>query len=454
MTSNNRARRFATFALAAFVVFALAACATEYPNTTFSRNTEFNRQIDDLWDLMLLLGTIVFIFVEVILVYAIWRYRQREGAPEPKHVHGNTTLEIAWTLIPAIILVVIAIPTVRTIFRTQAKAVPSALQVEVIGHQWWWEFRYPQYGIVTANDLYLPIGKTVNFSLKSADVLHSFWVPQMGGKRDLITNHTNYIWYTPDSVSMTAAWNGFCVEYCGASHANMRFRAFTVSPAEFESWVAHQRGPAAFGSVATAAAGVPATAAPSPPVAALPSQKGQHAPQSPPGTFTTPGEGTVARDSATRDPAMHGKAATPMFSAGFTYPFDKLPAHTVPTTPIPAGLDLAPGLQGDAARGQKTYSSSACIGCHTIAGNPMSIGVTGPNLTHIATRTTIGAGLFPNDAAHMARWIKNARLMKPGNLMPPLGKDQIDPATGKKAMTGTLTDQQIADIVAYLMALK
>jgi cytochrome c oxidase subunit 2 len=452
MNSSNRARRVAAFALTAVVVFALAACATEYPNTTFSRNTEFNRQIDDLWDLMLLLGTIVFILVEAILIYAIWRYRHREGAPEPKHVHGNTTLEIAWTLIPAIILVVIAIPTVRTIFRTQAKAIPSALQVEVIGHQWWWEFRYPQYGIVTANDLYLPVGKTVNFSLKSADVLHSFWVPQMGGKRDVISNHTNYIWFTPDSVAGSNAWNGFCVEYCGDSHANMRFRAFTVSPSDFESWVAHQRGPAAYGTVATPAAGVPATASPSPSVASLPSTKGQEAPQPPPAALPTPGAGTLARDSATH--AGHGAAATPVITAGYTFPNDKLPAHVVPTTPVPAGLDLAPGIVGDPARGMKTYSSSACIGCHTIAGNPMSIGVTGPNLTHIATRSTIGAGLYPNDAAHMARWLKNARLMKPGNLMPPLGKDQIDPATGKKALTGVLTDQQIADIVAYLMALK
>jgi cytochrome c oxidase subunit 2 len=234
----------------------------------------------------------------------------------------------------------------------------------------------------------------------------------------------------------------------------MRFRAFTVSPLEFEGWVAHQRGPAAYGAVATVAAGVPATAAPSPPVASLPTKKGAQAPQSPPATFTTPGAGTIAHDSATHDPAMRGAAATPVITAGYTFPHDKLPAHTIPTTPIPAGLDLAAGLQGDPERGMKTYSSSACIGCHTIAGNPMSIGVTGPNLTHIATRSTIGAGIYPLDEAHLRRWVKNARKMKPGSLMPPLGKDQIDPMTGQKAMTGTLTDQQIADIVAYLMALK
>ncbi len=449
MNSNHRARRVFSVALTAVLMLALAACATEYPNTTFGRNTEFNRQIDDLWDMLLLLGTIVFIIVEAILVYAIWRYRYREGSPEPKHVHGNTTLEIAWTLIPAIILVVIAVPTVKTIFKTQAKAPAGALEVEVIGHQWWWEFRYPQLGVVTANDLYLPIGRTVNFSLKTVDVLHSFWVPQLGGKRDLINNHVNHLWWTPDSVKQAVAWNGFCAEYCGDSHANMRFRSFVVPKADFDSWVAHQKSPAAFGATAPAAGAAPATVATAA-VASIPPVTGQPALA----TSPTPGAATRPNDSAMHDPAMHGGTTTPVVATGYTYPLDKLPAYVVPTTPLPEKLDFPSNLQGDAARGMKTYSSSACIGCHMIAGNPMSIGVVGPNLTHMATRSTIGAGLYPNDAAHMARWIKNAKRMKPGSLMPPLGKDQIDPSTGKKAMTGTLTDQQIADIVAYLMALK
>jgi len=196
------------------------------------------------------------VVVEAILLYTIIKFRRRSDADEPKHVHGNTALEITWTIAPAVILVFIAIPTVRTIFVTQARAVPNALQVEVVGHQWWWEFRYPQYTrqgangrvdtLVTANDLYLPIGRTVNFSLKTKDVLHSFWIPQLGGKRDLITNHTNYLWFTPDSSLTTSVYNGSCNEYCGASHANMRFRTFVVTPTEFEGWVGHQLSPAAF----------------------------------------------------------------------------------------------------------------------------------------------------------------------------------------------------------------
>ena len=402
MTRNHRPRRLARAAALAAVLVALAACATEYPNTTFEHTTDFNTAIDGLWDKLLLWGTVVFVFVEAILVYTIIKFRRREGAPPPRHVHGNTTLEILWTLIPVVILALIAVPTVQTIFRTQSRAPAGALQVDVIGHQWWWEFRYPQYGVVTANELYLPLGRTANFSLRSADVIHSFWIPRLGGKRDLITNHTNYLWFTPDSSLGANAFNGSCNEFCGISHANMRFRAFTVSPAEFERWAAHQKSPAMFGAAAPA----PVTGPPAGP-----------------------------RDAAFVFPAA-------------------VPAYAIPDTPIPGGLAFPAGLVGDPERGRTTYSSSACIGCHVITGNPMSMGMMGPNLTHVGSRFTIGSGLYANDARHLALWIKNARRMKPGSVMPTLGKGEYDPVTKQTMSAGALDDQQIADIVAYLQALK
>ena len=135
------------------------------------------------------------------------------------------------------------------------------------------------------------------------------------------------------------------------------------------------------------------------------------------------------------------------------YPADKLPAYAMPNAPVPSNLAWPVGLTGDPARGQQIYSRSACIGCHLIAGNPMSVGVIGPNLTHIGSRLTIAAGLFPNDAPHLARWIKNSRAMKPGVIMPTLGKGEYDPIL-KTVVTTGLTDQEIADIVAYLHALK
>jgi cytochrome c oxidase subunit II len=149
------------------------------------------------------------------------------------------------------------------------------------------------------------------------------------------------------------------------------------------------------------------------------------------------------------------EASLASVTPGYTFPRNQAEFdYAKPGTPVPAGLSFTPGLTGSAARGQQVYSSSACIGCHAIAGNPMSMGVVGPNLTHFGSRATIGAGSFPNTPAYLALWIKNARAMKPGILMPTLGKNEFDPQLKQPVTTGGLDDQQIADIVAYLMALK
>jgi cytochrome c oxidase subunit II len=143
--------------------------------------------------------------------------------------------------------------------------------------------------------------------------------------------------------------------------------------------------------------------------------------------------------------------------AGFVaFPREKMPAHTVPKTPLPAALRYNDALVGDAERGRALISTGAgaCMGCHMINGNPVMMGVVGPNLTHIATRSTIAGGLFPNDTKHLARWLKNARAMKPGIVMPTLGKGETDPVTKAAVPATGLTDEQIADLVAYLQALK
>ncbi len=420
MKGNSRLRQLTSFGFVALTVLALAACAGEYPNTTFEPKSEFARSIDFLWDRMLLLGTIVFVLVELALIYVIFRYRRRPNDnTTPPQTHGNAALEVTWTLIPAIILIFIAIPTVRTIFETQAKVAAGALEIEVIGHQWWWEFKYPEYNIVTANEIYLPVGRTVNFKMTSADVIHSFWIPQLAGKRDVVTNRTNYIWFTPDSTLGPSVWNGFCTEYCGSSHARMKFRVFTVQPEQFESWVTGQQKPAAFGAVAAAPLSV------------------------------SPGADSVPA------PTPIGDGATAQLAAGYTFP-EHLPefAYARPNSAIPRGLTFSKGLTGNAERGMKSYSSTACIGCHVITGNPMSVGVIGPNLTHFGSRSTIGAGSFPNTPAYLALWLKNTRAMKPGSIMPTMGANEYDPILKKTVTTGGLDDQQIADIVAYLMSLK
>jgi cytochrome c oxidase subunit 2 len=429
-------RKAGAAALTVGLALLLAACGQNHPDSVFHQRTDFNRDVDFLFKILIWAGTAVFIFVEGILVWTLVKYRHRPGGPDPEHVHGNTTLEIMWTVIPLFILILIGIPTVKTIFKTQAKARGDALQVEVIGHQWWWEFRYPQYNVVTANELYLPLGRTVNFTLRTQDVIHSFWVPALAGKRDLVSNHTNYLWYTPDSTT-AAAFNGACVEYCGTSHANMRFKTFTVSAADFDSWAAHQ---------AEVAVGTP-TAPPTAPPPVTP-------PSAPTATQANPK--TQAAAPATQV-AQVPAPVTPVAQAGFVaFPREQMPAYTIPQTPLPPNLAFDNNLlgKGDAANGAKLMvGQGGCLGCHGIKGNPMMIGVIGPNLTHVATRTTIAAGLYPNDPQHLARWIKNAPEMKPGVTMPTLGAGEYDPVRKGKSLVN-LTDQQIADIVAYLQTLK
>jgi len=437
---DKRPRRPGSVLFAAAAMLALAACATKYPNSTFDNTTDFNTDIHALWDRLLMLGTIVFVFVEGLLLYTIIRYRRREGAPLPKPVHGHAGLEITWTIVPALILAMIAVPTVKTIFKTEAKAPAGSLEVQVIGHQWWWEFRYPQYGVVTANELYLPAGRTANFSLQSRDVLHSFWTPELGGKRDLITNHTNYIWYTPRDSLVENVYNGFCTEYCGSSHANMRLRAFVVSPDKFESWAAHQKEAAA-GSPAPVPAGATAAAGAKKPVLAAASITG-----------------------AAAAPAATAPLAP---SEGYVFPKDKLPAHTIPNTPLPEAIAYDDALlaQGDAARGHALVTNPAnmglapCVTCHIFRGEaPGGMRLTddqatAPNLTHFATRYTFAGGIYAASPRALARWVKNAPVMKPGAIMPTLGKGEFNAAIKKANATG-LDDRQIADIVAYLMSLK
>jgi cytochrome c oxidase subunit II len=443
---RKRSRRLASALILMAGALAVAACGEKYPNSTFTHLTDFNTIIDGLWNRLLLLGTIVFVFVETLLVFTIFKFRRREGAPDPKQTHGNSTLEITWTIIPALILVLIAVPTVDAIWKTEAKASDSSIQVQVIGHQWWWEFRYPQYGVTTANELYLPAGRTVNFQLNSRDVIHSFWTPQLGGKRDVIANRNNYIWYTPDTSIAGSVYNGFCTEYCGSSHANMRFHVYTVSPADFESWAAHQKDQA-IGS-----------------------------PVGPPPPAATPAAGVKVASAATKPPApattKPAPVATTPPSTGYEFPLDKMPVHTIPQTPYPVGdrevkYDDSLLGQGDASRGHELVTNIAhmgdvpCLTCHIIKGEYMIGGkpmfnddnAKAPNLTHFATRHTFAGGIYPATPAMLARWVKNAEHMKPGSLMLTLGNGEYAPSLKSKRTTG-LDDRQIADIVAYLLSLK
>ena len=202
-----------------------------------------------------IIGVLVFVVLFIVLV----RFRARPGdASLPRQVRGHTLLEISWTIGPALALLIIAVPTIQVVFRTQSAATPpDALQVTVRGWQWWWEFRYPDLGVVTANELHLPAGRRVVLHLEGPDVIHSFWVPQLGGKRDVIPGRRNQITLTAEQPG--EYW-GQCAEFCGASHANMGMRAVVQTAADFDAWVARQKaaavepsGPAADGKAIFAA---------------------------------------------------------------------------------------------------------------------------------------------------------------------------------------------------------
>ena len=207
--------------------------------STLVARSDLNRSILSVYSIITWACAIIALVVFVLLGIILLRFRERPGADGlPRQVLGHTTLELMWTITPALILLVIAIPTIQVIFRTQgAAAPPNALTVTVRGWQWWWEFRYPGLDVVTANELHLPVGRPVVLTLEGPDVIHSFWVPQLGGKRDVIPGRLNRLTLTPERAG--EYW-GQCAEFCGASHANMGLRVIVEEPAAFERWIAAQ----------------------------------------------------------------------------------------------------------------------------------------------------------------------------------------------------------------------
>jgi cytochrome c oxidase subunit 2 len=217
----------------------LTACGGgQFPQSIFTPHSDFSRDLDGLFKNIFAWAVGVFVVVETLLLIAIVRFRARAGGPAPKPIHGHTALEIGWTAAPAIILLFIVVPTMRTIFATAGNAPEGALRVEVIGHQWWWEYRYPTLGISTFNELHIPAKTAIQLDMTSADVIHSFWIPSLAGKRDLIQGRTNRIAFRADS---TGEYWGQCAEFCGASHANMRLRVMVESDSVFQRWVDRQR---------------------------------------------------------------------------------------------------------------------------------------------------------------------------------------------------------------------
>lgn len=288
--------------------------------------------------------TAIFVVVAGLIIFAMARFRRRPGESEfrePPQVYGSNQIEAAWTVIPILIVFVLIGVSARVIAAVEnASPPPQELKITLVGHQWWWEVRYPDYHLVTANEIHVPVspdGKNATYlQLTSADVIHSFWVPQLAGKTDLIPNRLNYMWIDPRQPGV---YLGNCAEYCGTQHANMLLRVIADQPTDFHRWIAAQQQP------------------------------------------------------ATEDPQA-GAAKT-------------------------------------------AFASLACVNCHMIRGTG-AVGVYGPDLTHLMSRQTLGAGVLVNTPQNLRAWVDDPQQAKPGCFMPSM----------------KLTPPQLDQVVSYLESLK
>lgn len=220
----------------------LSGCANE-ASPLNPKGTQAREQLD-LMILSLAIMTVVVVVVFSIAIYVLIRFRARKGDNSiPKQIEGNHKLEIIWTVIPIILLTILAVPTVGYTFKHDQNLSndPDAVKVQVVAHQYWWEFNYPELGIFTSQELVMPVNKNVSFEMTSVDVNHSFWIPAIGGKKDTIAGITSYMHLEATEVGV---FKGKCAELCGPSHALMDFKAVVVSEEDFNAWVEKMKSPA------------------------------------------------------------------------------------------------------------------------------------------------------------------------------------------------------------------
>jgi len=284
-------------------------------------------------------GIFAFIFLSVagLIVYSLMKFRWREGEPDLEQVPGNKTVEIVWTAIPFCIVMVLFALTVKTMGVSDPPPAPNP-DIVVIGHQWWWEARYPRSGVIVANEIHIPTGTPLSIQLDSADVLHEFWVARLTRKMTTVPGHPNHIWLEADEPGV---YLGSCSEFCGTEHAWMRFIVVAQKPADFDAW-----------------------------------QKAQLRPSVSP-------------------------------------------------------TDAA------ALRGGQLFTQLSCVSCHNIGGTAAHARV-GPDLTHLAGRAQLCAGLMDNTPENLKSWLRNPRAVKPGVEMPNF----------------EFTEDQVNDLTAYLETLK
>lgn len=238
---SARGRRLTLGVLATFMAIIGTACETDAgPQDYLSPEGPIAERADDLWDLTFAIAVAVFVIVEAVLVFTLIRFRRRPGR-EAAQFHGNTKVEVILTLIPTLILAGLAVPTVKAI-ADLSKAPKDALNITVTAKQFWWQYEYPDAEVVTANEMHVPINQPVLLTLEGTDVIHSFWIPKLTGKQDVVPGRTNRMQF--EATEPGTYW-GQCTEFCGLSHANMRLRVIAHEPADFQQWLAEQQQPAA-----------------------------------------------------------------------------------------------------------------------------------------------------------------------------------------------------------------
>lgn len=381
----------------------LSACGEEYLQSTINPVTDYGEVTHRLYVQVFWWTMVILAVVLAVLAYVLIRFREKPGQERPKPIHGHMGLEIAWTIAPALIVVAIVIPTIQGVFAVQRPPEEGALVVEVTGKRYWWAFHYPELGVTTANELHLPVGRPVSLRLESADVIHSFWVPQLGGKRDV-----NPVVTMPEGEEAKRNWMHFtireegvfwgqCAEFCGEAHSLMGVRVVAQSEEDFQRWVQDWRTPAP-------TANAPDSAAPQ--VARV---TGAEAPGSVEGSGpSTQVVGEGAPEASEEDPLV--------------------------------------------ARGREVFfRESYCVLCHAIQGTPAA-GAIGPNLTRIGGRSTIAAGLLENTPDNLVAWITDPHKIKPGAHMP--GAEYSVTFEGQTYPPLNLNQEQIEALAAYLSSMR
>jgi cytochrome c oxidase subunit II len=370
-----RAGRIASAAAVALLPLLCGGWITG-PQSTFEPLGPVARAQQHTFYVTVWVSLVIFILVGGVLAYATIKFRARnqedEHAEPPAQSHGNPLVELSLIGASVLALVIIAVPTLRVIWYSYD--VPemereNVYEVTATGYQWWFKFDYPaeqidnQGHLITANELVIPAGRPIRIQLRTVDVIHSFWVPKLAGKVDMIPNRGNFLWLQADEPGYF--W-GQCAEYCGESHAVMRFRVIALGEEDFRVWVESKKQPARTVE-ATAAAGSAARA-----------QFATYRPNQP----------------------------------GWSPEFDADPMGNWHQKQFPDADEDAALI----ARGRELFQTKTCVACHTVRGHEGG-GIVGPDLTHVGSRTTIAGGLLENTLENMHRWLLEPNNVKPGNLM-------------------------------------